>query len=223
MPDLPAATSTLAAADWFLLSATSAAAATSATAATVKSATSSAEAATVESAAVRKATMVSMERGVSAAKVPASEPVPAALAKVPGWKLAGAIALSEVPGWKLAGAVTYVARPDATGVAVAEIAASDIALAKTVLNLSSRRALTDVRWRALEPVCYVRVVIAKTAAKAGIVYPPVAIAYAGTVEIIAIDEVIIYKNIVISPSSTPTPVIPATTPNCTQGKSGSPS
>src|SRR5262249_5979024 len=105
---------------------------------------------------------------------------------------------------------------------VAEIAASGVALGQTLLNLPSRRVLTDIASRALEPLCYVRVVVAKTAAKARVVYPPVAVADAGTVEMIPVDEVIVYEDVVTSPSSVPAPIVPASTPNCAEGKSSSP-
>jgi hypothetical protein len=171
----------------------------------------------VESAPVRKATAISTKSAVSAVKVPACEPVGTALAEVPARTLVAetAIALSE--------AITYITRPEATGASLmTQITACEVALAETSLNLPNRRALADIPSRALEPVCYVRVVVANTAAKAGIVYPSVSVAYAGTVETISVDEVIVYEDIVTSPSSVPSPVVPASTPDCTNGKSSSP-
>jgi hypothetical protein len=150
------------------------------------------------------------------------------LAEAPGWKLAGAITLSNPIALAkviaLSDTVSYITWPEATGASLTDIAVSDIALAKTLLNLSSCRALADIRSRALalEPVCYVRIVVAKTAAKAGIVYPSVSVAYAGAVEIISVDEVVVDLDIVISPSSVPTPVVPASAPDCAKGESGSP-
>jgi hypothetical protein len=122
----------------------------------------------------------------------------------------------------LSDAIPCITRREATGASLTEIAASDIALAKTLLNLPNRRALSDIPSPALEPVCYARVVGTKTAAKARIVNPSVSVAYAGTVEVIPVDEVIIYEDIVTSPSSVPSPVVPASTPDCTKRKSGSP-
>jgi hypothetical protein len=175
----------------------------------------------MESAPVGKAAVMSNHRAVRAAKVPGCGPIDTALAQVPARTRVADTAIGVSEAIALRDAITYVTRRQATGASLTEIAASDVALGETLLNLPSRRALTDIPSRALESVCYVRVVVAKTAAKARIVYPS-AVADAGTVEMIPIDEVIVYKYIVTSPSSVPAPVVPASSPNCAKGKSSSP-
>jgi hypothetical protein len=165
---------------------------------------------------------------VSAAKVLACGPVGATLAEVPARTLVAETAIGLSDAISLSGTITLsdaipcVTRRGATGASLTEISASGIALAKTLLNLPSGRALTDISSRALDPVCYMRVVVAKTAGQARIVYPSVSVTYAGTVEIIPVDEVIVNVDIVTSPSSVPSPAIPASTPDGTKRKSGSP-
>jgi hypothetical protein len=112
--------------------------------------------------------------------------------------------------------------PAGTLVAQCAVGLTEIALAETLLNLSNGRALAEIPSSALEPMCHVRVIGAKTAAKAGIVRPPVSVPNACTIEIISVDEVIVYEDVVVSPSSVPSPVVPAPTPNRTKGKSSSP-
>jgi len=125
-----------------------------------------------------------------------------------------AIALSS--GTPLSNAITCITRPEPAGASLTETAASKAALAKTLLNLPSRRALTDTSPRPpLVSVRNVRVVVTKAAAKAGIVYPSVSVAYAGTVKVVPLDEVVVYENVVASPTGVPSPVVPASTPYCT--------
>jgi len=142
------------------------------------------------------------------------------LAGVPARTLVADTAIGLSEAIALSAAITAITRPNATCASLTEIAAC-VALAETLLYLPGRRALSDIPSRALEPVCYMRVVVAKTAAKSRIVYPSVSVPYAGTVEIISVDEVIVYEDIVTSPSGVPSPVIPASSPNCTKGKSSS--
>ena len=105
---------------------------------------------------------------------------------------------------------------------MAEVAPARITLTETLLNLPSCRALTEIASSALKPVCHVRIVVSKAATMAGIVHPSVSVAYICTVEIISVDEVVVYKDIVTPPSSVPSPIVPASTPDCPNGKSGSP-
>jgi hypothetical protein len=127
----------------------------STTESTAAMSTTSTEPAAVESSApVRKATAMSTKVAVTAAKVRASEPIGATLAELPGrTRLAQAsiglsetMALSEIP---LSDAVPYVTRREAARASLTEIAASEIALAKTLFNLPDRRALTNISSRTL--------------------------------------------------------------------------
>ena len=175
----------------------------------------------MKSASVGEATAITTEAAVTAAKVLAAEAVGSALTELPARTLLAesaigvpkAIALSN--GIPLSNAITCITRPKPAGATLTEIAASKVALAETLLNLPSRRALTDISPRPLVSVRNVRVVVTKAAAKAGIVYPSVSVAYAGTVKIVPVDEVVVYENVVASPTGVPSPVVPASTPYCT--------
>jgi hypothetical protein len=147
-----------------------------------------------------------------------------ALAEIPSSAPQGAVGLAEMIALSgaIADALARITRPEAAGASLTEIAASEIALAETLLNLSNGRALAEIPSSALEPMCHVRVIGAKTAPEAGIVRPPVSVPNACTIEIISVDEVIVYEDVVVSPSSVPSPVVPAPTPNRTKGKSSSP-
>jgi hypothetical protein len=91
-----------------------------------------------------------------------------------------------------------------------------------LLDLANCRApLTDIAQPALEPVCHMRIVVSNTPAMSGIVYPPVSVAYIGTVEAISADEIVVDEDIVISPATVPPPVGPAATPDCSQRKARS--
>jgi len=156
-------------------------------------------------------TLLNLSNGRALAKIPSSAPQCAV-------GLAEMIALS----WAITDALARITRPEAAGASLTETAASEIALAETLLNLSHGRALAEIPSSALEPMCHVRVIGAKTAPEAGIVHPPVSVPNACTVEIISVDEVIVYEDVVVSPSSVPSPVVPAPTPNRTKGESSSP-
>ena len=95
---------------------------------------------------------------MSAAKVLACGPVGATLAEVPARTLVAETAIGLSDRMALSGAIPYVTRRQTAGTSLTEIAASDVALAKTLLNLPNRRALSDVPSSALKPVSYVRVV-----------------------------------------------------------------
>ena len=142
----------------FVLSATSAAATSASTTESSTStaeSTASAKSAAVESAAVRKTAAISTEPTVTAAKVLACEPVGTTLAEVSARSLSEAIRLSQIAlsdAISLSDAIAYVTRRKAARAPLTEIAAPNIALAKTLLNLPDRRALTDIPRSAREPV-----------------------------------------------------------------------
>lgn len=183
----------------------------------------------MESAAVRNA-VISTKTGASSAK---GRPVGDALAELPArsWVAQSAVSLAETVSLSraIAEPLSCIARSQTAGASLTGIASSKVILAETLLNLTSGRALaeipstglTEVPSTGLAEVIHARVV-AEPAAKPWIVCPPVTVGYAGSVEVISVDEVIIYENIVISPSGVPSPVVPASTPYRTKSESCSP-
>jgi hypothetical protein len=196
---------------WILLPATSAAASTAAATAKSTAAAAKSTATAAEPAPVRKATSV-RKPAISAE----SAAVGAALAEVPAStlvtqtaiSLAETIALPEA----IAGALSYITRPETTGASSTEIASSQIALPEAIAGALSYVTRPEATGASST----------ETAAKAGIMYPPVPAADTGAVEIISVDEVVVYGDIVISPSSVPSPVIPASAPDRSEGKPSSP-
>lgn len=215
--------------------AASAKAATSAEApaATVKSASSSIESASSEVTpihvhvhAVAAEVRVADVRGdtIGAAL---RHPLADASAHVSGWKPIGPAGRRQVAAPAQVPLVHSIRNPLscalANGAAPAKVTRAHLVagtapantLTEPLLGLSDGRPLSRAHAaRALEPVRYGRIAVRHAAPVGRVMHPSIAAPDIDPVEIVAGDEIVVDDDIAASPSWVPTPIAPATAPDC---------
>ena len=87
-----------------------------------------------------------------------------------------------------------------------------------LLGLAYRRARIDVASPALVSVRHSLIGVRYAPAVSRIVQPIVPVGYIHTVEMVAVDEVVVDDDVVMSPSSTPAPATPSATPEGPDGE-----